>query len=390
MKMHSTRTSRQRQSVSRPYKQESSGLLLPIHATLKGRARWQVLDERGVPEIPRNPSGFAIGPIEGVEQPNLITDHGLNRIAELNVFEEAIDFTPSVDNWRRRLAVGTGSTAPAVTDTTLDAEVERASTSGTFDAGGFTGELDTVNNVWRATGPFTRLVTMSADRNLTEYGLAQLTTADIHIRELFRDGVGTPVTISLLSGKSLKLDHTLTIEMPAPAAGNAATINIEEYDATNALVATTSYDVIHGGVARGTDSGFIMGSNWTTGPGPFLSWNPGVTGGSFTRIAVAKTYATLPSGGSDSDYEPAGNTTAPIAEFALEPYVAGSFQRIARATFPTGSGNAAWYGFGRTGRWSSYFYREGGWWVLFDSPATYTKESTDTLRAGLISSWARA
>jgi hypothetical protein len=65
------------------------GLVVPLRARLSGRVRWQVLDERGVPEIPRNPSGFAIGPVEGVEQSNLITDSGLNAVASYNVFSNA-------------------------------------------------------------------------------------------------------------------------------------------------------------------------------------------------------------------------------------------------------------------------------------------------------------
>jgi len=351
-----------------------------------------VLDERGVPEVPRTRSGFAIGPAEGVEQPNLITDLGLDRIVEQDVLETNLSNSITAGRmWRRRLAVGTGSTAPDVTDTTLNAEVQRDATSGTFSAGSAVAELDTGDNVWRATVLVTRLVTMTADRNLTEWGFAQNTSGDIVIRELFRDDVGDPVTISLLDGKSIKLDHTLTIELPAPAAGNTATIGLDEYDAGNNLVASTPYDIVHGGVASSLTSGNILGSQWTTGGGVFLAWNPYGTGGaSLTRIAVAKTYAPSPASGLSTDFEPSDSTSTKIASFTNEAYTSGNHELVRRATFPTGAGNAAWYGFGATASYSSEQYRREGWWVLFDSPATYTKASTDTLRVGLKSTWARA
>lgn len=389
--MPSMQPSHQKPSVSRPYSRSPGGLLLPLHATLKGRARWQVLDERGVPEVPRNPSGFAIAHAEGVEQSNLITDLGLDRIGELDVMEVSLsNSTLASRSLRRRLAVGTGSTAPNVLDTTLDAEVQRESSSGAFSNGSDVGSLDTDTNVWRAVVAVTRLATMTADRNLTEFGFAQNTTDDIVIRELFRDGGGSPVTISLLNGKTVKVDHTLTIELPAPAAGNAVTIDVEEYDAGNNLIATTPYDVVHGGSAPSATSSFVLGSQWTTGGGVFLAWNPYFSGGSFVRFAVAKTYSRTPSTWASTDTEPIGNTTAAVATFSGEAYVAGSHQRIYRATFPAGAGNAAWYGFGRTSTYSNDQYRRRGWHVMFVDPVSYTKASTDTLRAGFVSSWARA
>ena len=115
--MISTPQSRPKASASRPRERAPGGLVIPVRATLAGYVRWRVLDERGHPEAPRNPAGTALASPDGVLQPNLITNLGLNQIA----FTDALETRTSVAGWRRRLAVGTGSTTPAVTDTVLDA-----------------------------------------------------------------------------------------------------------------------------------------------------------------------------------------------------------------------------------------------------------------------------
>ena len=366
-------------------KQQPSGLYLPLRATLKGRLRWQVLDERGVPEVPRNPSGFAIGPAEGIEQPNLITDLGLDQIAAYNAF----DTNPtSSSTWRRYLAVGTGSTAPAAGDTILASEVQRAASSGTFGDGSVTYELDTANNVWRATIVVNRVVTMTADRNLTEFGFSPASSVAIGIRELLRDASDNPITVSLLTDKSLLVEHTLTIEIPAPAAGNAATINIEEYDAANNLVNTIAQDIIHGGFYH---SGFAGGVSLPNSP--FAIWAPhsaklGTTSSDGASNPTA-TVGIVPFASAVAYARSVSNTISNVQSLATETYVSGSYQRIKRATFAAGEANGALYGIATaTARVAASRY--SGWMLVFDSPATYTKQSTDTLRAGFISSWDRA
>lgn len=359
-----------------------AGLLIPTRAALRGRVRWQVLDDRGVPEIPRSPSGFAIAPIEGVAQPNLITDLGLDAVASEDVFSVSPSSTLT---WRRRLAVGTGSTEPDPSDTALDAEVQRDATSGTFSNGSNAYELDTDANLWRATSLVTRLVTMTADRNLTEFGLAQATTADLRIRELFRDELGDPVTISLLNGKTVRLDHTLTVEIDAPPAGTAATLNVEEYDAANVLVDTIAYDIVFGGRIWSANSGTIA----STLPEIFEQWNPqksGSFGVSARRVRIALAYTRESSAQMNSTYvDPETGLAA-----SAETYSAGSYQRIRRVTFPTGTANGEWHGIWFSDSTFNQSARHGGIHVQFDGPAFYEKVNTDTLRVGLVSTWARA
>jgi len=345
-----------------------------MRATLKGRIKWQVLDERGMPEVPRNPSGFALGPVEGIEQPNLITDLGLDQIAAFDCFGTNPEL---LGTWRRYLAVGTGSTAPANGDTTLEAEVQRAASSGSFSNGSTAYELDDTNDVWRAESLVTRLVTMSADRNIAEFGLSPESSGAIGIRELLRDSEGNPITVSLLVGKSLRVDHTLTVEIAAPEAGNAATININQYDAGNNLIGTTPLDVVHGGHV------YLTGNEaW-----PFNVWNPSSANTqAVRRITSALAYSRQ--NAVTSQIDPNQNTSS-THNVALEAYVAGTHQRIKRGTIAAASLNAAWHGFIFSSTAATTANRSG-WLVLFTSPGSYTKQNTDTLRVGLISSWARA
>lgn len=379
--------SRRKPSVSKPSSVvQPGGLMLPMHAKLRGRVRWQVLDERGVPEVPRTPSGFAIAPIEGVEQPNLITNAGMDLFAAYSFRT----FNPLQVGWRQWLRVGTGSIAPAFTDTALGNEAQDNNNSGSFSSGALTGELDTVTNEWVIYALNTRIVTMDADRNLTEFGFSPLrvtSSGDLAIRELFRDGVGTPITVSLLTGKSVRVDHTLEIRIPAPAIGNAIAINREEYDATNTLTATVPMNIVHGGWASAnTDSAIAAGGLSSLA----IIFDPSTPSPSGVRRIVnpwAYTRIGVPPG--VSDLEPNTGQSSTLSGLGvLSAYTPGSHQRAKRWTVPPGSGNSAWLG-----AWvssASAATVDGAWVILFDSPASYTKADTDELRFGLVSTWARA
>lgn len=367
------------------HKQTPGGLLLPVSATLKGRVRWQVLDERGLPEVPRSPSGFALAPAEGVEQPNLITDLGLDQIAAFDCFGTS----PSTSGtWRRYLAVGTGSTTPANGDTTLAAEVQRAASSGSFSNGSTAYALDDTNDVWRAESLVTRLVTMNADRNIAEFGLSPESSGAIGIRELLRDSEGNPITVSLLDGKTLRVDHTLTVEIAAPAAGHSLNFNINEFDAGNNPIGSTAYAYTFGMSPKQDNETLIAQC--------FDAWNPSST--TTTTIGVKRLtsrppYARIGTMTSDGLSDPSAGGNSGLATFTRLTYVGGTYSRTRRATVPAGSGNDAWYGFVimQLSPIPSYPNgRHSGWFALFDSPATYTKQNTDTLRVGFVSTWARA
>lgn len=366
--MHSTQRSHPKPSESRRYRHSPGGLLLPMHATLKGRVRWQVLDERGVPEVPRNPSGFAIGPVEGVEQDNLITDNGMDKVASTSIDSTNV----ATGTWRNRLAVGTGSVAPSVLDTALAAEAQRAASSGTFPNGAQSNAL--VGDVWTRVSTINRVVTMTADRNLTEFGFANDVAGDIIIRELFRDELGDPVTVSLLNGKSVLVAHTLSVAFPAPAAGTTVSIDVEEYDAANVLQATIPYDMTFG----------IQSADFSSAPnGSILMalWAPN----SVSSVAAAPIMA-----GSASYFrDGATGVTASAVNMTLGTYTSGSYQRAKRVTYGAGSFTGQIAGFiikfGAGTSSNAYGFR-----YVFSGPANYDKAASDSLRFGAVSTWARA
>lgn len=336
-----------------------------MHATLKGRVRWQVLDERGVPEIPRTPSGIPVGPAEGVKQDNLITNLGLDHIGLYSIYSTIISSNAA----RRYLAVGTGSAAPSNTDTTLDNEAQRASDAGAFPVSNQTMSLDTDNDLWVGDFLETRIVTMNTDRNLTEFGLSPSNSADIGIRELLRDSGGNPIPVTLLDGKSLRVDHTYTITLPAPANGIATAFAVDEYDAGNNLIQSIPYDLIHGGWVTALNHDSLLRL--------FMTWAPVST---FITNALMFT--------SNQSYNRVGNISgAPTVTRELVPYVPGSHESIKRFTFNAGQYNTDLYGAAFRASSSG---QNGGHVFLFDDPATYEKQNTDTLRIGLVSTWARA
>ena len=354
-----------------------SGLIVPFHARLSGKVRWQVLDERGVPEVPRNPSGFAIGPVEGVQQSNLITNDGLDAVAAYDVSGSGAGQDNRFRGW---LAVGTGSTAPAFTDTALVNEVESRSSDALAVSAVFTNETDTlVDNVWRRSVQVTRGVTVAANRNLTEFGLSRhqlQASGPLHIRELFRDGVGTPVTISLLAGKIIRVDHTMVVELPIPAAWITGTIGIEEYDATNTLILNETWATYYTPASSGADAAAWL-EEW---------WNPtsnlGVALGMGVRIPSFDPFTNWLS---ETYY--IGNFTNDGTALASEAYVPGSHQRLRRATFATSKANSTWVGImfaysGTSGRNATLA-------VNFDPTKSFVKDDTKTVRVGMLSTWAR-
>lgn len=341
------------------------GILVKTHATLKGRFRWQVLDEHGNPEQPVGPDGKPIA-YSGGWQDNLITNLGLNAIGTINLTQPHT--TASTGNgWRSYLAVGTGSSAPDFTDAALDSEVQRANTNGALANPVVT--LDTGDDVVRSTQLRDVQVTMNADRNLTEWGLSHEASVGVNIRELFRDDLGDPITISLLNGKTLRLQHVLIVEIAAPAAGTADAFNIAEFDAANNPVGSTPYDLIKGPTGAVNSVMTVwhpVGVAWVS-TGTSVTYVRRLTSGSYNRVTMVTGT---------------GQTTT----MAWEAYVGDSHQRLRRRTLPAAATeyNGVWNGIG------FYVGIDGGFAFVFDDPATFTKVNTHTLRVGFISTWARA
>lgn len=342
----------------------SSEFLFRVTGRMRGKYRYRVEDEHGrrVPLIDHRGQ-----PVQyrGEWLPNLITNLGLDRMPLASIFAPAQSAAAS--GWRQYLAVGTGSTAPTFEDAALDSEAQRANTNGSTGADvNPVYTLDTVNDVFRCTQKRDVQVTMNADRNLTEWGLSDQSATGVNIRELFRDGEGNPTTISLLNGKILRLQHVLTTEIAAPAAGTPASLSIHEVDAANNPVGSTEYDVVAG--FTGTVSSIF--TVWNPRPVNNNIFAARLTSGAYNRVTMVP--GTVSVGGP-------GTLTA-------ESYIGESFEYIKRVTIPASTAEylGTWNGIG--------FYTgiTGGFAACFDNPATFTKVNTHTMRVGIVSEWARA
>lgn len=124
----------------------------------------------------------------------------------------------------RYAAVGTGSTAPAPTQTGLVNEVAR---TGTVPG----GESDQVLYISPGVYDIRRVKEFTeaqvGGRNLTEWGFSPVSSAgnNLMCRELFRDGNGNPVVLTLDADQRLRLIYTLRITL-TPVTPQAVTVNI--------------------------------------------------------------------------------------------------------------------------------------------------------------------
>lgn len=135
---------------------------------------------------------------------NLITDAGLDALAGGARISDLINY----------LAVGTGSSEPSYTDTTLNAEVARTNSDGGFgDSDAMVGSGDLVE-YWRRIR--TRVFTEAqANGNLAELGFFSSSSGGtMWNRQLFRDELGQPTTITKTSEDQLRVTYEYRIYPP--------------------------------------------------------------------------------------------------------------------------------------------------------------------------------
>jgi hypothetical protein len=121
-------------------------------------------------------------------------------------------------------AVGTGSTAPDPAQTGLVSEVARSNTVPSGESNAAEYVSPGVYNI-RRVYEFTEA--QVGERNLTEWGFAPVSTVggNLMARELFRDGVGNPVVLTLASDQRLRLIYRYRITL-SPTTAQAVTVNI--------------------------------------------------------------------------------------------------------------------------------------------------------------------
>jgi hypothetical protein len=315
-----------------------------IHASLSGFTRWDVLDEHGQA-------------VQSGAHSNLILNTGLNSFASeangSNIYYSGLDEQRPFGAFRAVLHVGTGTGAPAVTDTTLTNRVTGTQT------GGFQAEqsktYSQVGGVLSQISRQVRVVDIVAAANLTEYGLGPSTTA-LSIRELFRDGSGNPVAVSVQPGYQVKVTHDLTVSLPFAAA--AGVLNL---GAGNMNTLSTFYA---GGARAATDLYDLA----------FMVFAPS---NSITLCPITAADAGSPG------VEPARN--ALFQAGVVQPYTAGSYARTKRHIIAPASANFLHYG------WiflNSGGYTDAGFKVALQG-ASVNKTSTQRLTLDLAVSWAR-
>lgn len=227
---------------------------------------------------------------------NLITDQGLNHLGTSGIGQFCL--------------VGTGSTAPAVTDTTLASKLAHTTTNTSVTYGG------------QASAPYYSWVRVVfnfaagvAAGNLTELGVGINTTL-LFSRTLIKDGSGNPTTITVLPSEAL--DVTYELRMYAPSMDSTHTT----------VIGGVSYT----GVVRPryvTASG--AGNLWTVrafDQAASLNWNS-------TPCSV---FSGAVGGITDGPSGTQANLSTSVAEVA---YSQNSLKRSGTITCPLSEGNLA-------------------------------------------------
>lgn len=267
--------------------------IIELKSGLEGIIKLEVIREDGT-----------LKEAEGLNVPfyNLITDSGLNYIIS-RANSSYYDY--NLNTVSRYCRVGTSSTTPTVSDTTLGSQTGSASPAGTV-----------TNSVQYTTTPYysnhQQVYTFAVGAvsgNLTEIGFfSDSTGGTMWSRALIKDSGGNPTTLTLLPTEQLKVTYTVRRYIPASQTGSFI-LN------TNGTNSTINYTITPANILNnergycnlwGDDPPIFLYETQTLGP---------ITGG--------------PSG-----------TEVNVTGFA-SPYTSNSFEINSSYTVPTTSGNFA-------------------------------------------------
>lgn len=129
-------------------------------------------------------------------RPNLFLDAGLAQMA-------------AGGNSSLHIAVGTGNTPPAVTDTALVNQVMITASPVYRQNIVYSAGAETVRQRY-----FHSFPAATVARNLTEIGLRTISGNTFLTRALFTDGGGSPVVISLAVGDVLRITYDIIVQLP--------------------------------------------------------------------------------------------------------------------------------------------------------------------------------
>lgn len=317
-------------------KTRESGLILPVHVGLAGRYKLEAIR----PDGRRRPLADWFS--------NIITDGGLNRMG--------------TDDYLTHCHVGTGSGAPATTDTALGTFVASTNTfqSSTAAAQGSAPYYGSQTNVYRfAAG--------EAEGNLSEVGIGWGGTSSgpLFSRALILDGGGSPTTITVLSDEVL--DVTYELRVVPPTGDESYNVDDDGPAGTTHAVVLRAAEVTS---ATASTAATGWGTNSQVGSNVFLLSSPSPKPRAYSGALGAITGS--PSGTTDN-----GSSTSNTS------YVNNSLERVSSAFFDLNDGNvgdiaALRFGFASAGMWQASF-----------TPAI-PKDNTKVVTFGLSVSWGRA
>lgn len=267
---------------------------------------------------------------------NLITDQGLNRIG-----------TGGIGGYCH---VGTGTTAPAVTDTALATKLAHTTSA----ISGVSSGSASLPYYGSRTQVFRFGVGVAAG-NLSEVGIGYNATA-LFSRSLIKDSSGNPTTITVLPSEYL--DVTYELRMYAPEADVPFSIVISGVTYTG--VARAAEATTFSGSTDPWYGGYLFGSGASLGAAQVRAYN-GTIGGA----------AAVPSG-----------TVSFLGSPSNSAYSNNSLQLTGTVTAALGTGNLA------GGISALVVYTTLGAFQMSFSPAI-PKDATKVLSVGITLSWAR-
>jgi len=293
-----------------------------------------------------------------LEFPNLITDAGLDIY-----FAGTTMLT--LTTW---CACGTDSTAPAVSQTSLGAEISPSSSNRTNSNGAIADVHAFVGGSFYWSKKITKLFTETqANGNLTEFGLFTANTGGtMWTRQLFKDGGGTPTTIVKTSADQLRITYEYRLYFPSADLVSTKNISGTVYDYTvrpNNVDGAATWGGISGHIEAGA------GSSWLGSGGV------GPPEGKESNVLVATT----------DDFGSAGADATPDS-VSMAAYTNGTFFRDGTAVWEPGSANFATGFGGTTVGWNGFQNNIRMFQVVFHTtklPKTNTKRLTLTFRWAL-------
>jgi hypothetical protein len=229
---------------------------------------------------------------------NLITDAGLNGLATNSLYQ-LVDY----------IGVGTGTTDPTNSQTSLVAQLARTSNDG-----GFADVKTTASAYHECTLQKTRVFTTAeANGVIGEVGCFNAPSGGVMwSRARIKDSGGTPTTITKTSDYELRVTYTLKFYMPSVDAVYTALVNGASQNVT-----TRSARLSSGGV------GYLNGES---------VWQANMNAGGQAQLACF-------AGAMGAETDTPSGTQYNATSYLLDSYVSGSFKRTALCEWNASTAN---------------------------------------------------